>query len=95
MGSANRSLESHSFRGTTVNNRSTYAKQLATTTPPAGLPTHAAAEYIGVARQTLANWRVRGDGPPYAKLGKSGMKIVYRVVDLDRYLSDRLVGSAK
>ena len=73
-----------------MNNHSTYAKQLAAATPPAGLPTHAAAEYIGVARQTLANWRVRGDGPPYAKLGKSGMKVVYRVVDLDQYLADRV-----
>jgi hypothetical protein len=91
MGSADRSLESHSFRGSTVNNHSTYAKQLRTAaTPPAGLPTHAAAEYIGVARQTLANWRVRGDGPPYAKLGKSGMKIVYRVIDLDQYLADHV-----
>lgn len=64
-------------------------------TPPAGLPSLAAAAYIGVARQTLANWRVLGDGPPYAKLGKSGTRIVYRVSDLDRYLADHMVGGAR
>jgi len=61
-------------------------------TQPAGLPSLAAASYIGVARQTLANWRVRGEGPPYARLGKSGARIVYRVSDLDRYLAEHMIG---
>lgn len=46
------------------------------------------AEYLDVTVQTLATWRNRGEGPPYAKLGT---KIVYRIDDLDRYLADNLV----
>ncbi|WP_354023736.1 helix-turn-helix transcriptional regulator [Conyzicola nivalis] len=61
----------------------------------AGLPSLAAAAYIGVAQQTLANWRVRGEGPPYAKLGRSRTRIVYRIADLDRYLADHMVGAAR
>ena len=70
-----------------------------TTTPPVlfappsgGLQSTAAAAYLGVARQTLANWRVRGEGPRYARLGKSGARIVYRVSDLDLFLAERMIG---
>ena len=45
-----------------------------------------AAEYLGASRQTLAHWRVRGDGPPYAKLGG---RIVYDLSDLESWVSVR------
>jgi hypothetical protein len=61
-------------------------------TPPGGLPSIAAAAYLGVARKTLSNWRALGEGPPYVRLGKSGARIVYRVSDLDQYLAERLIG---
>ena len=64
-------------------------------TPPAGLPSIAAAAYLGVARKTLSNWRALGEGPPYVRLGKSGARIVYRVSDLDQYLAERLIGVAQ
>jgi len=28
-----------------------------------------AARYLGLSRRTMQAWRVRGDGPPYVKLG--------------------------
>jgi len=63
-------------------------------TSSGGLQSPAAAAYLGVARQTLANWRVRGEGPPYARLGKSGARIVYRISDLDLFLAERMVGGS-
>ncbi|MFG3410463.1 helix-turn-helix transcriptional regulator [Streptomyces sp. NPDC048142] len=45
-----------------------------------------AAEYMGVAVSTLANWRCRGEGPPFVKAGKRAVR--YRVADLDRWLSE-------
>ena len=73
------------------------------TTPAAAVPTQSAAAlpslkaaaYIGFSPKTLANWRAIGDGPPYVRLGKSGARIVYRVSDLDRYLSDHVVGGTR
>lgn len=59
---------------------------------PCALPSAAAAPYIGVSRKTLANWRALGEGPPYARLGKAGARVVYRIADLDRYLADRVIG---
>lgn len=46
-----------------------------------------AAEYLGVAVQTLRNWRHLRKGPPYVKLspGPRG-RIVYLVEDLQNYL---------
>lgn len=64
-------------------------------TPPCGLPSTAAATYIGVSRKTLSNWRALGEGPPYVRLGKTGSWIVYRVSDLDQYLADRIIGGAR
>lgn len=44
-----------------------------------------AAEYLGpVAVRTLQDWRTRGIGPAYSKLGK---RIAYAVADLDAFLS--------
>jgi len=42
-----------------------------------------AAQYLGLATQTLANWRFTRQGPPYSKLGR---RIVYRLEDLDAFL---------
>ena len=46
-----------------------------------------AAAYLGVAVQTLRNWRHLRKGPPYVKLspGPRG-RIVYLVEDLQNYL---------
>lgn len=68
---------------------------LVISTPPASLPSVAAAAYLGVSRKTLSNWRALGIGPRYARLGKAGARIVYRVIDLDEFLADRLVGDPR
>lgn len=39
-----------------------------------------AAQYLGVAEKTLAQWRWRGGGPQYAKRGNI---ILYAIRDLD------------
>ena len=62
---------------------------------PCAIPSTRAGAYIGVASKTLANWRALGEGPPYARLGKSGARIVYRVADLDRYLAEHMIGDAR
>lgn len=61
-------------------------------TQPGGLPSVAAAAYIGVAPKTLSNWRARGEGPRFVRLGRSHARIVYRVSDLDQYLAEHLIG---
>ena len=59
----------------------------ATLVTPAVLTTKEAAVYLGLSDQTLANWRVRGLGPVYLRLGSPGRpRIVYLVEDLDAYL---------
>ena len=53
---------------------------------PAALTAEEAAIYLGLSRQTLANWRVRGLGPVYSRLGGTGRpRIVYLVEDLDAF----------
>jgi hypothetical protein len=42
-----------------------------------------AADYLGIARQTLATWAMLGRGPAYHKLGR---KVVYLRRDLDDYI---------
>jgi hypothetical protein len=74
---------------------SPYRARVIIATAPSGLPSAAAAAYIGVAPKTLSNWRALGEGPPYVRLGKSHARIVYRVSDLDQYLADRVVGGAR
>lgn len=55
---------------------------------PAALTAEEAAVYLGLSRQTLANWRVRGLGPVYSRLGGTGRpRIVYLVEDLEDYRS--------
>lgn len=54
---------------------------------PAVLTTKEAAVYLGLSDQTLANWRVRGRGPAYLRLGGAGRpRIVYLPEDLDAFL---------
>lgn len=53
----------------------------------AALPAAEAAAYLGLAAQTLANWRARGKGPAYSRLGGVGRPvIVYLKDDLDAFL---------
>ena len=43
------------------------------------------AEY-GIALPTLRGWRVRGNGPPFFKIGSS---VRYRAEDIERWLEGR------
>ena len=59
----------------------------ATLITPATLTTKEAAVYLGLSDQTLANWRVHGQGPAYLRLGSPGRpRIVYLPEDLDAFL---------
>ena len=45
--------------------------------------TGGAAELIGVTAETLRNWRYRGDGPVFLKVGR---RVRYRLSDIADYL---------
>lgn len=47
------------------------------------LSTESAADYIGVKKNTLEVWRVRGCGPVYKKIGGA---VRYRISDLEAFL---------
>ncbi|WP_227657750.1 helix-turn-helix transcriptional regulator [Candidatus Magnetaquicoccus inordinatus] len=49
-----------------------------------------AAEYLGLAVPTLEKMAVRGDGPPFAKLGRP---VIYRKSDLDAWIAARVIVS--
>lgn len=49
-----------------------------------------AALALRVSERTLERWRVSGDGPPFAKLGR---RIGYRAEDLDEWIAARIRGS--
>jgi excisionase family DNA binding protein len=51
---------------------------------PGYATTDQAAEYLGLSRQTLANWRSLGKGPRYAKRGRI---VRYAWRDLDAWLN--------
>jgi predicted DNA-binding transcriptional regulator AlpA len=53
---------------------------------------HVAAEELGIAEQTLANWRWQGTGPKFVKTspGKGG-KVLYRRRDIEAWLDRRTV----
>ena len=54
------------------------------------LPTRRAAEYCGVEPATLRNWRWKGTGPRYSRLGEGPRaRAVYRKADLDAWLEER------
>ncbi|MEF2549539.1 helix-turn-helix domain-containing protein [Aurantimonas sp. C2-5-R2] len=46
-----------------------------------------AAAVLNLSKSTLAKMRMRGDGPPFAKLG--GKIVVYRLADLDAWINER------
>lgn len=46
-----------------------------------------AALYLGFSQSTLAKMRLRGDGPPYAKLGKR--IVIYDSGDLEKWIANR------
>jgi predicted DNA-binding transcriptional regulator AlpA len=46
-----------------------------------------AAAFLGLSVSTLAKLRLRGDGPPYCKLGPRA--VGYRRADLDAWLTER------
>lgn len=45
-----------------------------------------AADYIKISLSWLAKSRLKGDGPPYAKIGR---RVVYNREDLDQWLATR------
>lgn len=52
--------------------------------------TSGAAHYLGLRPQTLRAYRLRGDGPPYRRLGKPKTgRVAYAVSDLEAYMSER------
>lgn len=57
---------------------------------PEYLKTPEAANYTRLSVPTLERMRLRGDGAPYVKAGKS---VIYRRADLDAWLASRLVRS--
>lgn len=54
------------------------------------LDTKAAASRVGLSIVTLERYRVSGEGPQFAKLGKA---VRYRPADLDAWVASRLVRS--
>lgn len=51
------------------------------------VPAWAMPAYIGVARQTLARWRVQGNGPKYVKVGRL---VFYRAGDVRAWLAQQV-----
>ncbi len=47
----------------------------------------AAAKYLGVSVSVLAKMRMRGDGPPFVKLGRR--IVIYRLADLAAWMDQR------
>jgi predicted DNA-binding transcriptional regulator AlpA len=54
------------------------------------LNTKAAAQRVGLSPVTLNRYRLTGEGPQFARLGKA---VRYRLCDLDAWVSARLVRS--
>lgn len=55
---------------------------------PINFNTRGAAKRLGLAPQTLANWRHLRKGPPYVRIGGN---IIYRRIDLDAYEEENLI----
>lgn len=51
------------------------------------LRTDAAARYLGLSTSVLAKMRMRGDGPPFIKMGRR--VVIYRLADLVAWMDDR------
>lgn len=60
----------------------TYATVRAT--PDGRLSADSAATYLGINRATLANYRCKGIGPKFSKLGRL---VFYKLSDLDEWLA--------
>ena len=45
------------------------------------------ADRWGLSPRTLENWRWRGEGPPFVKIGR---KVVYRLIDVEAYEHEQL-----
>lgn len=54
-----------------------------------------AARIIGIAPKTLVNWRNRGKGPAYVRLGEKHSPVMYRVRDLESWIDSRVVGAGR
>lgn len=57
---------------------------------PEILDTPEAASFVKLSAVTMERLRVKGDGPPYCKLGKA---VRYRRIDLEAWLASRLIRS--
>lgn len=53
-----------------------------------------AANLLGISPRTLSNWRVRGRGPAYVRVGKKRSPVLYRICDIEEWINSHLVGSA-
>ena len=58
--------------------------------PEAGCTEMQAAIFLGVSVRTLQAWRIRGGGPPYAKMGRS---VRYQRRTLIEFQRENTVGS--
>jgi excisionase family DNA binding protein len=47
------------------------------------------AEYLGVARHTIYQWRYRGEGPPGFRLGGRGGQVRYRESEVIAWLEEQ------
>jgi hypothetical protein len=57
--------------------------------PPRRISEKEAAAYLGpISMRTLQDWRIRGVGPPYSKLGK---RVAYDLADLDAFAAAQRV----
>lgn len=54
------------------------------------LDTHQASDLVGAAPITLAQWRARGEGPPFFRIGKRHIR--YRLGDLLDWRDQHTVG---
>ncbi len=63
---------------------------LVETLPDGRMDTAATARYLGKKEKTLAQWRWRGVGPPYVKLGR----IYYFQKDVDEWIESNRKGVA-
>ena len=50
------------------------------------------AEYLELSEQTLANWRSRGRGPVWVKIGG---QVRYRDRDIEAFIAESTVGSRR
>ena len=57
------------------------------TPEPIWLRPEQVAQLLGCSTSSLAKWRLRGDGPSYAKLSRL---VLYERAAIDRWLRDRL-----